>query len=95
MTIHQYLPFIMITILIASIVSSLFLKKKNVQVELFVEGLKNENNGDFDEAIISYENALSQVNKDRYHRDLKTKIIQKIKVLHTILEYRKNTQFTR
>jgi hypothetical protein len=95
MTLFQYLPFIMITVLISTIISSLFLKKKNLPVELFVEGLKYENNGHFDEAIINYENALSEVRKNRFHGDLKNKIIQKLKVLHTIIEYKKNIQFTR
>jgi hypothetical protein len=85
----------MIAILIASIISSLFLKKKNLPVELFVEGLKYENDGHFDEAIINYENALSEVKKNRFHRDLENKIIQKLKVLYTISEYKKNTQFIR
>ena len=95
MTLFQYLPFVMIAILIASIISSLFLKKKNLPVELFVEGLKYENDGHFDEAIINYENALSEVKKNRFYRDLENKIIQKLKVLYTISEYQKNTQFTR
>ena len=95
MTINQYLPFIMIALLIASIISSLFLKKKDLPVELFVEGLRYENDGHFDEAIINYENALSEVKKNRFHRDLENRIIQKLKVLHTISEYRKNIQFIR
>ena len=95
MTIYQYLPFIMIALLIASIISSFFLKKKDLPVELFVEGLKYENDGHFDEAIINYQNALSEVKKNRFHRDLKHKIIQKLRVLHTVIEYKKNFQFTR
>ena len=95
MTIYQYLPFIMIVLLIASMISSLFLKKKDLPVELFVEGLRYENDGHFDEAIITYENALSEVKKNRFHGDLKNRIIQKLKVLHTIIEYRKNIQFIR
>jgi len=95
MTIYQYLPFIMIAFLIASIISSLFLKKKNLPVELFVEGLRYENNGHFDEAIINYENALSEVKKNRFQEDLENKIIQKLKVLHTIIEYQKNFGFAR
>jgi len=94
MTLFQYLPFIMIALLITSIISSLFLKKKNLPVELFSEGLKYENDGHFDEAIINYENALNKVKKNRFHRDLKSKIIQKLKVLYTISEYQKNIQFT-
>ena len=95
MTLFQYLPFIMITLLIASVISSLFLKKKDLPVELFVEGLRYENDGHFDEAIINYENALSEVKKNKFHRDLENRIIQKLKVLHTTSEYRKNIQFIR
>ena len=95
MTLFQYLPFVMIAILIASIISSLFLKKKNLPVELFVEGLKYENDGHFDEAIINYENALNEVRKNRFQNDLENKIIQKLKVLHTVSEYKKNIQFIR
>jgi hypothetical protein len=85
----------MIALLIAAIISSLFLKKKNLPVELFVEGLKYENDGYFEEAIINYENALSEVKKNRFHGDLKNRIIQKLKVLYTISEYNKNIQFKR
>ena len=85
----------MIALLIASIISSLFLKKKDLPVELFVEGLRYENDGHFDEAILNYENALSEVKKNRFHGGLENKIIQKLKVLQTITEYRKNIQFIR
>jgi len=95
MTFYQYLPFIMIALLVTSIISSLFLKKKDLPVELFVEGLRYENDGHFDEALINYENALSEVKKNRFHRALENKIIQKLKVLHTINEYRKNIQYVR
>ena len=94
MKLFQYLPFIMIALLITSVISSIFLRKKNLPVELFTEGLKYENDGHFDEAIINYENALSEIKKKRFHRDLKSKIIQKLKVLYTISEYQKNVQFT-
>ena len=94
MTLFQYLPFIMIALLITSVISSIFLRKKNLPVELFTEGLKYENDGHFDEAIINYENALSEIKKNRFHRDLESKIIQKLKVLYTISEYQKNIQFT-
>ena len=93
MTIFQYLPFIMIALLIASIITSLFFKKKDLPAELFGEGLKYENDGHFDKAIINYENALSEVKKNRFHNTLKNKIIQKLKVLHTIIEYKKSFLF--
>ncbi|HEU4860449.1 MAG TPA: hypothetical protein VFT15_11450 [Chitinophagaceae bacterium] len=95
MTFYQYLPFVMIALIVVSIISSLFLKKKNLPVELFVEGVKYENNGHFDEAIINYQNALAEMERNRFHNNLKNKIIQKLKVLNTILEYQKSLQFTR
>lgn len=94
-SIYQYLQFIMIALLIASIVSSLFLKKKDVPAELFVEGLKYENSGHFEEAIINYENALHEVRKNRFQSNMKNRIIQKLKVLHTIIEYKKSFLFIR
>ena len=91
----QYLPFIMITLLTVSITSSLFLKKKNLPVELFVEGLRYENDGHFEEAIVNYENALDKVKKKRFQSSLENKIIQKLKVLHTMIEYKKSLLFIR
>ena len=90
MTIYLYLPFIMIALLIIFIIGSLILKRKNLPVELFVEGLKYENDGHFDEAIINYKNALSEVKKNRFHSNLKNIIIQKLKVLHAIIKYKKS-----
>ena len=95
MTLFQYLPFIMIALLLTSVISSLFLRKKNLPLELFTEGLKYENDEHFDQAIINYENALNEVKKNRFHRHLENRIIQKLKVLYTIIEYKKSIQFTR
>lgn len=85
----------MTALITVSIIRSLFRKKKNLPIELFVEGLKYENDGHFDEAIINYENALAEVKKNRFHNTLKNRIIQKLKVLQTIIEYQKSLQFTR
>ena len=85
----------MIALVPVSIIRSFFLKKKNLPVELFVEGLKYENNGHFNEAIINYENALAEVKKNRFRNNLKNRIIQKLKVLQTIIEYQKSLKFTR
>jgi K+ transporter len=95
MTAFQSLPFIMIILLIVFITSSIFLKKKNLPVELFFEGLKYKNDGHFEEAIVNYKNALDVVKKNRFHNSLENKIIQKIKILHTIIEYKKSFQFIR
>ena len=70
-------------------------KRMNNSVRLFAEALKNENSGHFEEAVITYQNALDEVNKIRFHNNLKTKIVGKLKVLNTVIEYTHNARFTR
>jgi hypothetical protein len=65
-------------------------KRKSNSVRLFVEALKNENSGHYQEALISYENALDEVNKVRFQATLKSKIVAKLKLLNTIIEFNKN-----
>jgi len=58
--------------------------------ELFAEGLRNENSGYFETAFVNYERALGEVNKTPFPGShLKTKILEKLKVLHTVIEYNK------
>jgi hypothetical protein len=85
----------MLLLLITFLISSIVLQGKNKPVELFVEGLKNENSGYFEEAIINYEIALKEVKNNRFYSDLKNKLVEKLKVLHTIIEYKNNLRFTR
>ena len=74
----------------------LVLRKKNVPDELFAEALRNENSGYFEMAIIKYEKALNEVKKDRFQGStLKSKIIEKLKVLHTVIEYKNGFHFGR
>ena len=61
--------------------------KKDISVDLFNEALRNENNGLYEEAIANYESALSEVNKTRLHNTFKKKIIEKLKVLHSLINY--------
>jgi hypothetical protein len=71
------------------------LRKKNIPVGLFVEALRNENNGHFEEAVINYETALNEAKKIRFNNTLKGKITGKLKLLHTIIEYNNNLHFIR
>jgi hypothetical protein len=64
-------------------------------VELFVEALRNENSGNYEEALIAYESALNEVNKIRFHGSLKHKIIEKIRLLHTLIEHKNSFRFIR
>jgi len=78
-----------------AVVSSILVKKKTLPLRLFIEAQKNENDGRFEEAVIAYESALDEARKFRFHGSLKNKIINKLKVLHTTIEYKNNFQFVR
>jgi hypothetical protein len=71
------------------------LKKKNISVRLFSLALKNENNWHLEEAVTTYECALVEVKKIRFHRGLQKKITEKLKVLNTMIEYGRNCHFMR
>lgn len=87
----------MLITLIFLFVRSLILRKKSLPVTLYVEALRNENSGHFEEARATYENALEEAKKEKfqYGGSLKNKIIEKLKVLHTIIEYKNSLHFVR
>lgn len=96
MTSFYYL-FIPVTLLIILFSIRLYLTgKKNVPVALYVEALRNENSGQLEAAVINYENALLAVQKVRFPDiTLRNKIVDRLKVLHTIIEYNNSFHFTR
>ena len=95
MLLFQYTPLFMIVIIITLVITSMLIKKKNLPVRLFIEAQKNENDGHFEEAVITYESALDEAKKIRFHGSLKNKIVDKIEVLHTAIDYKNNLRFTR
>jgi hypothetical protein len=95
MPLYTYLFLLIALSLIILSIRFFILRKKNISVELYIEALRNENNGHFETAVITYETALNEVNKIRFHGTLKNKIIQKIKLLHTVVEYNNNLHFIR
>jgi len=58
-----------------------------------MEGIRNENNGLYKRALDNYEDALSEIRKHKIPNKLGRKIIDKIKMMHTIIEY--EAQFER
>ena len=70
-------------------------RKKDISVDFFVIAQRSENDGYFEEAVASYEKALSEAKKSRFHAFLKNKIVEKLKVLHTVIEYKNNLRFVR
>ena len=95
MQLYYYFFLFIVSSIIFVIIRSLVLRKKNVSVELFVKALRNENCGHFEEAVVIYESALNEVKKIRFHRNLKLKIIEKLKILHTLIEYNNGVRFIR
>jgi hypothetical protein len=62
---------------------------------LFINATKSENNGNYQEAVIAYENALFEVRKSRFHGYLKIKIMEKLKLMQTINTYKNDQAFIR
>jgi hypothetical protein len=80
------LLFVMLSIIL--LLRYFLLRRKNIPVELFSVALRNENKGEFEAAIISYENALNEAKKARFPSNrLKNKITEKLRILKTVTNY--------
>ncbi len=95
MQVYYYVYLAIVLTIAVLLVRYISRKKKNVSARLFAEALKDENNGHFDEALITYTNALEEVKKTRFHGNMESKIIGKLKVLNTVIDYRNNSHFIR
>ena len=100
LTVPLYYYFLLLTglaiiIIVTIVLRSLVFPKNNISVDLFNEALRNENNGLYEEALANYESALIEVNKTRFHSNFKNKIIEKLKVLHTLIEYNNGVRIMR
>lgn len=96
MTFFYILVVCIMILLIILLTRFLIARQKDIPAELFAEALKNENCGYFEEAMVTYENALVKVGKSRFRdNSLRKRIIEKLKVLHTTIEYKKSFQYGR
>jgi len=77
------------------LVRHLLLRRTSLSAQLFIKALRAENEGLYDEAVVSYENALSEIKKNRFHRRLEIRICEKLKLLHTVRTYKKDQNFIR
>ena len=93
MSLYYYFFLILALSLITLFIRSLVLQKKTIPSKLFDEALRNENSGHFEEAVVTYENALNEVKKRRFHNGMENKIVEKLKVLHTAIEYKNSFHF--
>jgi sensor domain CHASE-containing protein len=80
-----YIPVIIIAALLIIFGIVYYLStKKNVHTELYDEGVKNENDGEYLAALKNYEDALNEITSES---KLKAQIHQRIKTIRFTLEY--------
>ena len=85
----SYSLFIIIgLILIILLVLTFVPGRKSIPDKLFLEALRKENNGNFEAAVLTYENALGEAGKRRFNSNLKKKINEKLKLLYCRNEIR-------
>lgn len=86
--------FVIMLLLIGFMAIRSFLFGKN-NIPILQEARRNENAGLYEAAIRDYESALAELSMIRFHHVLRGRISDKIKLLHTILDYQKNIHFIR
>jgi len=91
---YYFIAFIGLSIIIL-VLRSLMSPKKNISVDLFNEALRNENNGLYEAAKANYESALIEAKKTRFQSSYKNKIIEKLKLLNTLIEYNNGIRIIR
>jgi hypothetical protein len=64
-------------------------QNRSMTSKSYAIALENENSGNYQEALNNYKIALGEVKKTKRNRDLRIKILEKIKVLHTVIDYHK------
>lgn len=62
-------------------------RKSGSSVGLYMEALKNENNGQLEEAVILYESAFAEAKKNGLNTSFENKILEKLRLLHTVIAY--------
>ncbi|MGB3007262.1 MAG: hypothetical protein WBC06_12175 [Chitinophagaceae bacterium] len=88
MALYYYISFLVVVMLLGILIRFLFLKKKSIPVKLFLIALRRENSGEFEAALRDYETALEEETRARFPDcKLKNKISEKLKVLHTVVNY--------
>jgi hypothetical protein len=90
MSITVYLLLFISSTIPSIIMTLLELRKKNNYFRLYNLGIQNENSGNYQLALHNYEGALSETLKLSTGKGFRDKIIQKIKILHTTINYEKN-----
>jgi CRISPR/Cas system-associated protein Cas5 (RAMP superfamily) len=85
-----YLLLFILPVIIAIGIGVYIFYKKNSYSGFYKEGVRNENDGRYDEALHNYEDALSENSKPNINRKLNQKIIERIKMLRTTIDFEDN-----
>ncbi len=91
----MYLLLLILPVFGGILIFLFILYKKNSHTELYSEGVRNENDGLYNQALHNYEDALSEIRKLNTHDKFGEKIAQRIKILRTTMDYEKNFQHSR
>ena len=65
--------------------------KNNSHTELYREGVRNENDGQYELALKNYQDALSEIRKLKGDNKFRDKISERIKMLRTLIDYETQT----
>ena len=92
---YYFLYLFVLLVILFLLARFFFLKSKPLPMQLFLKGLQTENNGNFEEASVIYENALCEVKKVRFHHLLQKTLVEKLKLLEQIKKYNLEQDFVR
>ena len=92
MSFSFYLFLFIILVIPGLITVFIILQQKNNRTKLYIEAVRNENDGHYNLALHNYEDALSEIRRLNIKHYLHRKIDEKIKILRTTIEYEKNFQ---
>lgn len=95
MSVYYFIYAIVSLILVVFLVRHFVTRRNSLPSRLFVQGLHAENNGNYEEAAMTYESALVEIKKARFNSVLQKKILEKLKVLHMVIAYQNDQSFTR
>lgn len=93
MPLYYYLLILVVLSILFLVIRFWIMRQKNISVELFARALQEENSGHYEEAVVNYESALKEVIKIRYHGNLKNKIVEKIRLMRTVIDYQKSNRY--
>jgi hypothetical protein len=92
---YMYLVFIALGLILLYCIRLLVGYQSNISTAFFIEAIKEENNGRYEEALVNYQSALDELERIHDHSSMKYRVIEKKKLMYTIIEYKKNSSFVR